>query len=238
MGLPRVPRAVDDAEAAARIYEAVDFDAIEKKLLLPFGTLFKNEGQRRETLFALARLVTELGPKLKATDTILSDDASGRLPSLILREMTGADTFFVQGGKHGRPDIHGEVARFLEEKKEGFGKTLFVTEHLQSGGALVPVSEDLERMGVDFRIATVSLAEPDKVPEVVSRHLSYGEIGNAGSAFYGKRSLSGVEKDMEADLSPHAVLSPKRRPDLMRMAREDMKLIASALMPLMDETEK
>lgn len=113
----------NDAEAEKAIQDKIDLRAVRDKL--------KTEVFRAQETFvdSMARLVFELKGEFPNYDTIISDDASGRLPSLFFKKLIdkeGAKTgkrpvnhYFVASGIGHSPRTMPEVRKFLDEKKGG-----------------------------------------------------------------------------------------------------------------------
>ena len=110
-----------------------------------------------ETKKMLANLLLELKPVLtdkeKIYDTILSDDASGRLVSLFLREIIDRQrkklgkngelrtNFIAAGHRFPMKSVEG----FIVEHKKDFGRTLVATEYIASGISTGRLAEILDR---------------------------------------------------------------------------------------------
>ncbi len=111
----------DDLDSWRKIEEAIDVDAVLRRI--------ENGFIKRTTVEALARLTVELADKLSRYDTILSDDASGRLVTLFLRKLVNKErektkkksvnTFFVSTGRHGLQEVTAAVEDFIRKKNEG-----------------------------------------------------------------------------------------------------------------------
>lgn len=240
-------------------FELQDFDEIEdriqridlEKLRMELKTpIFL---QNEKVIEVLGKLVCRLGDKIPQYETILSDDASARLVSLLFRsiidkkrkdnKLTPVKTFFVAGGMPNTKDKMGEsaVGRFIDEHKGAFGKTLLVTEYIHSGKTIEPIVKILEKQGVDFDLATVSVGNhPESYPEDLTRHLVYGEIGGeGGEAFYGGKTFAyrGVHKDAYQSHFRSSAFPEKNNWldfEKMKDAREDVKLVADELLKVLD----
>ncbi len=122
-----------------------------------------------EVIEAFENLSEQIGDRFGDYETIISDDASGRLPSLVLRKLISRvreeeskkspDTFFVVGGMHPPEGTEEAVRGFLEktlEEKGDLGKTLIVSEYIGEGISISELMETLKQLGVDYDFATVS----------------------------------------------------------------------------------
>ncbi|MFA6593756.1 MAG: hypothetical protein WCT16_00705 [Candidatus Buchananbacteria bacterium] len=199
-----LPERLDDDRVEEEIGERVDLAAVAKK----YYEMEKNDGLaprdwgdgEKLTLALvrdLARLILELKDKLADYDTIISDDASGRLPSLFFRKIInrqkkksgqkGVKTFFASGGQHEDKVIMNGLREFFTKNREQLGKVLLVTEYIDSGFSISRLIDILQRAGVDFDLAAVSLyydVDEYKTRPQLRRHLRYGGVNNGGLYFY------------------------------------------------------
>lgn len=208
---------------------------------------------REGTMEAIARLVLELGPKLQEYETVLSDDASGRLVSLLLwkvinkkRRAVGlksADICFIAGGYRGDlSEYDGKSKRapalteFINSKKASLGQVLLVTEYIHSGRSIKNLIEMLEECGAMFDLASVSINKnPEEYPSKIRNRLYYGAIGDEGMSFYGKPFIAGVEKTGESLVHPVAAREAMLdNPGAVPRSRAEVNLIADELIKLVD----
>lgn len=161
-----------------------------------------------EGVGALANLIKKLENRLDDYDTILSDEASGRIPSLILRQLinkkkleTGNERVrfrAVSGGRvleHVKDSVREHLSDLLQQEG-GFGKTLLVTEYINTAQGITWLAEILDELGVDFDIAAISANKSaNRYDDVVSDRLVCGFQGSReGVDFYGQSRSSGVWK--------------------------------------------
>lgn len=220
----------------------------EKLLAEMQSDIFKHE----ELIEALMKLVENLGSKLGDYEMILSDDASGRLPSLFLRKIINAirekgkkesaKTFFVAGGRHPNERKEGtksEIEHFIAGKKPK-GRMLLVTEYIETGRSIERIMDVLDNQSIDYDVATVSVGrDPKEDPyysEKLKKRLIYGKVGMSGIKLFNKPAYSGVTKSTESlneeeeqKMSPHPHRSNRAEPNLMRQAREDIEILAQAV---------
>ncbi len=201
---------------------------------------------KKETIKALQSLVLKLEKNLPNYDTILSDEASGRLVSLMFEKIINqkrkeqnkerANTFFVTSGQHGDPELWNSLDKFIRERKSALGKTLLATEYIESGTSIMSLIEILEKNGVDFDIAAISIDNPpNEYNDKLINHLYYGKVGKEGLAFYGKPTYAGVTKYSEKLKNPpHPDVFEKKDPKLMKIARNDMKILANEFLKILD----
>lgn len=123
----------------------------------------------------LSTILESLRPSLEQGefDTIIGDDASGRIPTLILRKVIGEiygragrkgpDTLFFAGGgsavahekKTDIKDPTGEITAFLEKRPSK--KVLVVTDTIVTGVSLIPLTTALRKTKIKYEVATVGL---------------------------------------------------------------------------------
>lgn len=166
---------------------------------------------------AMTGLVEKLEPNLESAekiyDTLLSDDASGRLITLFLRniinkqrEVLGkerAKTFFIMGGRHKGEEVEANIGDFLEKNKEKIGKTLLVTEYIETGLSIERISHLLDEQAIKYDIASLSIDKhflKNYPPSWVAKrkgmgNFYYGSVGEVGArSFHGMDLFSGIEK--------------------------------------------
>ena len=80
----RLAERMDDDGAEKIIKEKIDIDQICDRLKTIGGGY---ERGKKDVVNTLARLVLELKDKIPEYDTVISDDCSGRLPSLLLKKI-------------------------------------------------------------------------------------------------------------------------------------------------------
>src|SRR3989338_8489205 len=194
------PHTRGDWEEAERIISStIDIDLLQKKLR---SRLFL-EGHppsSESAIWYLARLVLELRERVLQYDTILSDDASGRLPSLLLRKIinrardANIPIYFLAGG-HGIPRRAEQIEAFLKKKKGELGKVLLVTEYVFTGLSMTNLTDILKKVGIVFDVASVVVSGTTKY----EGDIIYGNMGGSEAFFYSIRA-SGVSKYKEGDM--------------------------------------
>ena len=113
-------------------------------------------------------------------NTLISDEAAARLPTLILREViknkapNGKDlnTYFLALGEGIRPDIDpisiedeserkfllDNPQKFILKNKDSLKKSLIVTEHVHTGNTILQIMKEFDEVGfTNYDIATLSL---------------------------------------------------------------------------------
>ena len=190
------------------------------------------------TIEYLARLVLELRERIFQYDTILSDDASGRLPSLLLRKIinrtrdTSIPVYFLAGG-HGIHRRAEQIEVFLKKKKGELGKVLLVTEYVYSGLSVTNLTDILKKVGIVFDVASVVVGGKAEY----EGDIIYGNRGTSAQLFYNKTE-SGVSKYEEGDMVGDKDLAHPQRQTVSlkeeRLVREDLDTIAQELVKLLD----
>ncbi len=240
-GIVAPPR-LGNEEAEKIIREKVDLQSIEDELdklrVSPYENPIDPFNKKEGVVQAAARLVVELRDRLPRYDTILSDDASGRLVSLLLKriidhkkEEAGGKktaTFFLASGRHSSTAIDKSIRKFISKKKNELGKTLLVTEYIETGKSIEKLAKALEDKHIDFDIAALSI---DRLPQHYGnsefpRHLYYGSLGKQGLSFYDQESFGGVTK---GEKGPHPVKSGFTVRSDVERARKEVAVIADKL---------
>jgi hypothetical protein len=233
---------LSDEEADFILNSKIDLHSLRdkegKKLSGEISFLFSNAK-------VLARLVLELKERGLSYDTIISDDASGRLPSLLLRKIINyanerlgkapVKTIFITGVRK-VPDSYrtlviNEKAKFIAKEALSFGRALLVTEYIGTGRSIRVLIDLLEKEDVIFDIAAVSICHPPaKYPKEIRDRLLYGVVGDCGTDFYTRSDFSGVRNQ-----GPQSFIHPvtdKGYPSKKRMVRNGINVIAEELSKL------
>ncbi|MFA6391282.1 MAG: hypothetical protein WCW66_00830 [Patescibacteria group bacterium] len=232
-----ITRQVDEI-AEKRIMDCIDADYVLKNI--PFLLEYWGQKKAIEVIMSLARLVIELEDRITNYDTIISDDASGRIISLFLREVINrkkaeleeepVQTFFIAGGQHHNAQINEAIQQFIAEKKLSIDKALLVTEHIQTGYSIGSLARILEKQDVDFDIASLSVDDPQdlgNLETLKNKKIIYGSTDFAGLSFY-KRMFTGVEKTNQISAHPTKNSSPSTMEEVKK-ARQEMKFIAAEI---------
>jgi len=240
-------REISEEEIGRKLARLGDIGELADKTDYPFD---------RESIEALARLVIKLEDKLPDYDAVLSDEASGRLPSLFLRkiinharEKAGLDPariYFLAGGRHHNRAKNEAMKNFLAGKKGGIEKALMVTEFIRFGDGIMGLMESASEAGIDFDLAVVSSEESSgeyvrRFGKIFKKAVYGRESSAVGLAFYGQPFVNGVVKDGE-NPSPHpeAAFSPSQYEKLnrsepkLKQAREGIDFLAEEFYKLLD----
>ena len=191
-------------------------------------------------LYSMARLALKLKPMLSSYDTILGDDAGGRIPALLYAHL--ATQKRLQGGKE-KPNVffihpiqsltsdYAKFEKFLSSHKEQIGSVLFVTEYVQSGTHAGVILDFLSEHKITWSIAAVSVLYHPATYKF-REGLIYGSIGDLGKqAFHDNFPVSGAQTQEDA-ITSHGYTSSMGISPTVNQARVDVAAIAEAFIPL------
>lgn len=238
-----------------------------------FGELHKEEKRKYESwesakerynfyeIWKLKESVTKLVEHLKPAidrgdyDTLISDDASGRIPTLILRNIfqkrlknlhpewkpeerrAGTKTFFIKGGRNVSND-QALNSFFTKIKPEIKKKILLVTEYLESGVSMIRILNVLDKIGFDVDIAALVIRYNSSGYKALTdaHQLFIGQELGGLPPIWSRESLSGVTMKHDPEMrkfihySAHAKRSHDKptvgQQDLIAKARDDAKTLA------------
>lgn len=245
----QLSKRMDDQEANKKIDGTINFDQLVDKMKT---MLFK----KKELIRSLARLVLELKERITDYDTILSDDSSGRLVSLLLRKIInkqrkksgkeGIKTNFLNTGRALESiETFEAVKKFLLSKKD-LGKILIVTEYIETGGSMSRFLKLLEEINIkNYDVATVSIRPggfSKPLIKKLGKRFKYGEHSFAGMAFHKRHEHLGV-KMQEGNAHPRTYKSfleslqhvwHKVDVNMLKWARQDVNTLANELVKLVE----
>ena len=228
----------------------LDFEDLENHLNVRSFKVSK-----REAIESLACLTFKLKDELVNYDTVLIDDASGRLVGLYLLEQIKIKkteegksrkvmAYGVASGNNVFSGQEDAVRKFIRDKKDSFGRVLVVTEHIRHGNGIMPLAESLAREGVDFGIATVS-AEDTFIDSNNSRYsderwkwlkdkVVYGNKGKGGLFFYHalESGMMKIQPSKNKFLA-HAQKNPATDKSVINETRRDMGYLARNILEVM-----
>ncbi|MFA6227863.1 MAG: phosphoribosyltransferase [Patescibacteria group bacterium] len=243
---PTLPERLDDGEAEEEINKKVDLAAVIDEYLKLESACFKVNDRNtiiEATVQDLARLVLELKDKLADYDAIVSDDSSGRLPSLLFRRIInrqkrksgrkGIQTFFVSSGRHNYSEIISGLREFFVKNQEQLGRVLLVTEYIDSGRSISRLIGIMQEAGVNFDLAAVSLsgdAASYNDQQQLYQHLRYGGVNNGGLYFF-EHPGRGVKKNCD---KVHPVKSFVVSQKKINASRNNINYLADQLAVLAD----
>jgi hypothetical protein len=206
---------------------------------------------RLSTVSVFANLALQLRDKLDSYETVLSDDASGRIVSRVFETVINkarkekkeefAPTYFLAGGRD--MDNTEAITEFLREKGN-LGKTLLVTENINKGKSISRIIGILSELGIDFDLATPSINEKlkDEMPEALDHlreegRLYFGRFGPPAFLFHGQRDFSGVIKDRgQKSAHPRVIRPDVRKQDRIKQSRDNASILADRLYKLISKT--
>ena len=212
-----------------------NIEVLAKKMLTPMFA-------KKEVVESFHSLIENLGSNLSSYDTILSDDASGRLVSLVLKKIIDqsrekdnkekTNIYFLAAGRYNNAEKKQAVKNFIELNKTKMENVLIVTEHIGTGATIEDIMKVLEELNINFNVAALSTEYTLKhYSKKLQKKLFYGENGGrAGMEFYQEPAskYSGVEKNI-ADNSPHPESVSYRHQQFKKDARHDVAVLAEAL---------
>lgn len=172
----------------------------------------------RDLFTPLKRVLEQLLPEIEqgSYQFLIGDDASGRIPTLILRDVIGGiyakeqrpvpQTFFFAGSSH-LEDVderNKKLALMVESLKaraeQSRGKkALIVTDNIASGNSIKVITEALQQLQVEYDIVAVGTTSSLKI---LGSKLGGRVIAGQDSipSIYGRKDLSGIQKTSEAYL--------------------------------------
>ena len=219
-------------------------DSVKKKEFLKSTLNFENEIKHAEIKALekpLQNLLDQLREKIDGGDyhTIIGDDASGRIPTLILRRLFNEvyskknlppiKTFFIAGSqKISDSDKIKKTDRIFDYLKsinisagEPRKKVLIVTEVIETGKGLLPLTDALNKLEIDYEIASVG-DETWWHDRKVELGITYYGIKDT-PAIFETPELAGVKKDY------HNLISDVAKTEHTDDAREDVKILSEQL---------
>ncbi len=185
-------------------------------------------------------------------DLLIGEDASGRIPTLIVGEIMGEiyrqnknhfETRFIAGRPSGRerktinntPEAQerkGENDReYIQKIKRELApkRVLLVTDFILSGTGIRSITDSLHAENIPFDICTLRLGYPKKKverEEQLHSSISHGNYprfgGGEGTAIYNEYFLGGVIKDPEAPDAVHAIRTRDFTPRASAEQKEDL----------------
>lgn len=243
--LPEYKRKSD--KEAERLMEKIDIETTVEKMetsIFSGGWMTK----RGQVIKELGRLVVELRERVDRYNTIISDEASGRLVSLIFEKMVNkrreekerekAKLYFL--ALYSREDaeklgVVEKIDKFIKQKKNELGRVLVVSELAQTGEHLIEFLDILKKNEVDYDAAIVSIAEAKTLKILSQYNVIYGGKSKAGLSFYSQNEYLGVTKDYLTDsIHPrridHGIFLGQMN---LGKARHDVKILADEFSKLL-----
>jgi len=194
-----------------KVMSNLDIEDARKNLPISSNNEIKDK-----TIESLARLSFELKDKMPRYQTIIGDDASGRLIALYLREQINekrtrlrkkpVQTYFLRGGKSLTFEEKDAVKNFISQRKDQFGKTLLVTELISSGNGIYNLFRELTDQKVDCDLASLVVLDgffansldpedyDEKVVSELKKRLMYGTHCYLPMEVFYQKNYNGVRK--------------------------------------------
>lgn len=160
-------------------------------------------------LEAIGSLTFKIKEYLPEYDTIISDDTSGRVPSLVLRNVAsatnekkgGPKTYFITGGARLKEyeenrsfdDLDKSINDFINKRKDEIKNPLVVTEVISSGKSLEAFLKRFHKFDIYPDIATLSTYQFTDLEGEVLENESNDKFNEYAKElktriFYGKKS--------------------------------------------------
>ena len=171
----------------------------------------------KDLSFDMFKLARNLKERALTYDTIVSDDASGRLVSLFIKKVFDGlrkkqnqppmQIRFIASGRFISENKREGIKGFLEKNKDKFGKVLLVTEYIETGQSINEIVNILNALQIDFDLAALTISR--QVVESLLR--KWGLKGgfffggesqgrsylSGGVKLHGQKGLSGITKNVE-----------------------------------------
>ena len=204
-------------------------------------------------------IIDQLKDKLKdgKYQVLIGDDASGRIPALIIKKIV--DHIYEKYG-HEKPDLKffsgtkGTIKKDLKESnakaitefatKQGLaGKNaLLITDYIQSGAGMVSLTRGLENAGINLEVATMALNKDSKSIEKNVPYPIHDGENIVAPLIYGRYDLGGVRKDKVNKDSIHAKRFLDTAPGYsdqedINTARQDSDIIAAKIIDIFDRQD-
>jgi hypothetical protein len=198
---------------------------------------------------AFEHLVKELGPVIHKYNTIVGDDVSGRLPTLVIAELTRKkriqlgllppQVFFLNAGSNiknstsinGLPKVRDLIEKYADENR----KILIVTEYVCTGDSISILANEFKKINLKPDLCILeSSHDPIMIGSLADYKRFLGAVsGGAGGQFYFNQTFTGLNG---FDGSP---IATRKSPDnfsieKVTQARQDMKLIANEMWKLIE----
>ena len=198
--------------------------------------------EMKELVLPLREIVFKIKEKIKEGKytTIIGDDASGRVPALILYRLLkeiykssdqNINALFLAGSRK-TEDLETKkrgISDFLKSRLTGGEKVLVVTELIHRGSSLLPVTEVLQKLQIEYDVTTVGILKKSKIGELeekLSSEIIYGEQGKP--SIDGNYVIAGVKKSYdELSAKRHKMTTQERQTFLD--ARSDVEVITKKL---------
>lgn len=225
--------------------EAKNFDrrGLIDKLNHPFND--------KSLVRAFEVLTIRLKPFIHSYDTIIGDDISGRLPTLVIAELARKkrdqmglmppQIFFINAGSNVSIPINAEktlpkIRDLIKNHTRVNRKILIITEYVYSGDSISGLANEFRKQNLKPDLCILdSVADPDFINSLAGYKKFVGAVGGDSAApFYLNSWLTGL---LSVGCSPIAAkrgaYSYEQEASTIQ-ARRDMKLIAAELWKLIE----
>lgn len=198
--------------------------------------------EMKELLNPLKEVIVKLKEKIKNNefDLVIGDDASGRIPALILykflrdeykKQNKDIRIVFLAGSRETEQleDKKNKMAEFLQSQLVDNQNVLIVTELIHRGDSLVPLTDVLQKLHSKYDVATVGVLRKYRLPDLENKlgvSVIWGEEGHP--KIDGSNVVAGVKKNYEDLFSTRLDMNEKER-KIFLDGRHDVEIIASKL---------
>jgi adenine/guanine phosphoribosyltransferase-like PRPP-binding protein len=187
------------------------FTAQEQPEVSGEESIIENE-EVKELELPCLEVVYKLRDRIEKSEygTIVGDDASGRIPTLIVGNAIGKiyekngnespQILFLAGGG-GKEKVE-EIVDYLKEisargKFDAGRRVLLVTDYLVTGSSIEPILSAFRKMGIESDVASTFSTKGEKYwNNFLNTRVVIG-AGEAEPGIYGRHNLSGVHKISE-----------------------------------------
>jgi hypothetical protein len=168
-----------------------------------------------ELEYPIQNIIRQLKDKIDSGhyDLLVGDDASGRIPALILKKifdrqyekrgLEKPELRFIAGGRFLDREIkENKINQLVREYTPLYHKNaLLITEYIQTGIGMQNTLEALKTSGLNVEIASLSSSGYSSIEDTISEPIYPGRIGETVPLVYGVARISGVTK---TGMDPHS----------------------------------
>lgn len=144
---------LSDYEPTSHMHSKKAIQSLGRDLNYPFSSYTICRG--------FVNLGVELKDRLATFDTVLSDDAGGRLVSLVMGKLINfqrealnlppSRVFFLASSVNTK--AHAEIEAFLASRRSEIGNALVCTQFVDSGTTIDMLSDIIDRLGIRYTLA-------------------------------------------------------------------------------------
>ncbi len=209
-----------------------------------------NQPDLLDPMYLLCR---KLIPRSEEFKVIVSDEGSGRLVSLLVkdlfdrRRLAPIPITFILGGRM-TPSQRKKVSEHFARHRSELDHALIVSEYLESGNSMAKFLADFRQQNLQATVATISALESsEEYRQLFSEELIVGQLrSSSGLQLYREPDATGVEKRSAEGPFPDRIkdeaesLTKAEKISIQRpinQARRDIALIAEVFDRLLKSNE-